>query len=414
MGTPEKEMPSLTISLPQGWGERELASLLAPVKGVRIEVAREGGPAFIQFECEADALQARSLMRTLSKDEPVPVVPPAAAASPHGSYSSWSASPVPQPEPVSSLGLCPPPAVVPAYVPTVSTTLLVSYRHSWRLVEALHGSLLDIGRGGPLQRADDILHKLEVARLQQRIDEKEATITDLRAAPEAAAAAGRGGGGGGDRPVSGDIHEQLNSAATMIQNTQKQLAEARERGRRSEQQREAHRKGEDAAKQQLTEALELHSKELARKSEQADELSTRLGAIDAVRSLEYKEIYARFEHASTEVAEVRNDAFTHIFLCCDHQHQQNTHTVVSFGAREYASPHPDPCRRNANPVRQAARRLPDGEGGGIACGVFWRHTPTHHLPTTGLVQHRGATACREGGCRADVAARARCVGAPDS
>ena len=264
--------PSFDITLPFGWGQHELEALLAPVEGVHIYV--EGMRAQITFQSQAGARAAAELMKALGQQ---------------GAPEGGGGAPQREQEVVSSPGLHPTTSMT-----TFATTLLVSYRHTWRLVESLHGSLLEAGREGPVHKAEAILHKLQVAQLMEQLSTKNNQISSLKCEVEER----------GEVPVGEDIHAQLDSAASMIQSTQKQLKEARDKSRQTEQLKEKFRRSELEAQQQLQAALSRHAKELSRKTLQTEELELRVTHVDSTRRLEYSELYTRFDFASHEMEEV--------------------------------------------------------------------------------------------------------------
>eukprot|EP01063_Lacrimia_lanifica_P008315 TRINITY_DN15383_c0_g1_i1.p1 TRINITY_DN15383_c0_g1~~TRINITY_DN15383_c0_g1_i1.p1 ORF type:complete len:1276 (+),score=610.99 TRINITY_DN15383_c0_g1_i1:153-3980(+) len=327
--------PVLEINLPSGWGEAELRALLAPVDDVHVTLLPYG-MARIKFSDEEGARKAAMLMEAnevasrgrsplLSRSpsptravRPTPAsvsysgsAPPAqpphdalySPARPPGSpqassYGAFrSASPplfpfamdYPAPPPHSPHLTC---------APAVSTTLLAAHRNTWRLVETLHISLIELAKAGPLHKADTLLQRLQIATLARQVEEQTAEADKLRRKLEENKKALSSMGV--SKNVTYDIQKQLTEAAGMVQSTQKQLQDARERMKRADESKEESKRAEAEARRQLQDAIRGHSRELDLKTQQAANLSSKLAFLEMLRSVEYAELDGRFAITNAE------------------------------------------------------------------------------------------------------------------
>ena len=244
---PDTEGPCLELHLPSGWGESDLRDLLAPVRGVRIQMMGDG-LAEIGFSTE-DSVRATALLMQLNKGT-LPIK--------HETTSDQLGSNI-------------------NCVPSVATTLLAAHRHTWRTIEAIHQSLIDLSKSGPIHKADSLLLKLQLASAAREISNKQQSISDLQTRVDQAGvdlAKAR-------HPISTDIHKQLQDATLLVQSTQKQLQEARDKQQTAEKYRMDSTKKEHVANTALAEERQ------ARESEKAN-LETEIQRLVATQHMTFR------------------------------------------------------------------------------------------------------------------------------
>eukprot|EP01064_Diplonema_japonicum_P010102 TRINITY_DN17458_c0_g1_i2.p1 TRINITY_DN17458_c0_g1~~TRINITY_DN17458_c0_g1_i2.p1 ORF type:complete len:1254 (+),score=355.45 TRINITY_DN17458_c0_g1_i2:47-3808(+) len=287
--------PQLEISLPQGWGVGELQALLAPVRDVDIRMV--DGLARISFRSEDSARAAACLMQLNqgALNHNVQISTP--------SISTSTAA-------TGSIG-------------TIATMLLVSHRHTWRLVEGIHASLVDMYKNGPVHKADALLQRLQVASLMRQLEEQTSTAErykqdlDSRSAELSTATT--------KVAATTDIQEQLNEAAKIIQSTRQQLQQARERVKSSESAKEEAQRKQERASVELENANQAHVMELERVRSQVATQSSALDFGLQNERLQRSELSAR--------SELQSETFTELLEATTEQH----HSALQLSLLHYNS-----------------------------------------------------------------------------